>query len=111
MDWRHLCRLSVKEDFIDRSENYILNRLDKPLRFLGVNKDEVFALMAPLFGGLFMGWVLTGFIAGICTLSLLRTVKKRNEGATMVHAMYWYLPTHQKSLKLNVPSHIREYIG
>ncbi len=95
----------------DRSENYILNRLDKPLRFLGVNKDEVFALMVPLFGGLFMGWVITGFLLGAGSLSLLRTLKKRNEGSTLIHGMYWYLPSHEKSLKLPVPSHIREYIG
>lgn len=94
----------------DRSENYLLNHLDKPLRFLGVNKDEVFALLAPLFGGLFMGWIITGFILGISTLSLLRLIKKRNEGATLVHAMYWYLPSHERSLKLPVPSHVREYI-
>lgn len=96
---------------MDRSENYLLNRLDKPLRFLGVNKDEVFALMVPLFGGLFMGWVVTGFVAGFGTLTLLRAIKKRNEGATLVHALYWHLPLHETTMKLPVPSHIREYIG
>ena len=96
---------------MDRDENYLLNRLDKPLRFLGVNKDEVFSLMAPLFGGLFMGWIIGGFLAGICMLSLLRILKKRNEGATLVHALYWHLPLHGKIMKLPVPSHIREYIG
>lgn len=95
----------------DRSENYLLNRLDKPLRFLGVNKDETFALMAPLLGGLFMGWVITGFLLGMGTLSLLRMLKKRNEGSILIHGMYWYLPSHENSLKLPVPSHIREYIG
>ena len=95
----------------DRSENYLLNRLDKPLRFLGVNKDEVLALLGPIFCGLFMGWTLTGFGLGIGTLSLLRTIKKQNEGATLIHALYWYLPAHERSLKLPVPSHIREYIG
>lgn len=95
----------------DRSENYLLNRLDKPLRFLGVNKDEVFALMIPLLGGLFMGWVITGFLLGSGSLSFLRMLKKRNEGSTLIHAMYWHLPSHERSLKLPVPSHIREYIG
>lgn len=95
----------------DRSENYLLNRLDKPLRFLGVNKDEVFALMTPLLGGLFMGWVITGFLLGMGTLSLLRMLKKRNEGSNLIHGMYWYLPSHENSLKLPVPSHVREYIA
>ena len=96
---------------MDKTENALLNRLDKPLRFLGVNKDEVFALMAPLFGGLFMGWIVTGFVAGMATLSLLRMLKKRNEGASLMHALYWHLPVHSKTMKLSVPSHIREYIG
>lgn len=96
---------------MDKTENALLNRLDKPLRFLGVNKDEVFALMAPLFGGLFMGWIVTGFVMGMVTLSLLRMLKKRNEGASLIHALYWHLPVHSKTMKLSVPSHIREYIG
>jgi type IV conjugative transfer system protein TraL len=96
---------------MDKTENALLNRLDKPLRFLGVNKDEVFALMAPLFGGLFMGWIVTGFVIGMATLSLLRMLKKRNEGASLIHALYWHLPVHSKAMKLSVPSHIREYIG
>ena len=95
----------------DRSENYLLNRLDKPLRFLGVNKDEVLSLIAPIFGGLIMGWIITGFLLGISLLSFLRMIKKRNEGSSLLHAMYWYLPSHDQALKLPVPSHIREYIG
>lgn len=95
----------------DRSENYLLNRLDKPLRFLGVNKDEVLSLIMPIFGGLIMGWIITGFLLGIGLLSLLRMIKKRNEGSSLIHAMYWYLPSHDMSLRLPVPSHIREYIG
>ncbi|MBS0272303.1 MAG: type IV conjugative transfer system protein TraL [Proteobacteria bacterium] len=96
---------------MDQGEHTILNRLDKPLRFLGVNKDEALALMVPLLGGLFMGWVLTGFMLGLGTVSFLRTLKKRNEGAMLIHALYWHLPTYKRSLKLPVPSHIREYIG
>jgi type IV conjugative transfer system protein TraL len=96
---------------MDRSENYILNRLDKPLRFLGINKDEALVVILPLFGGLFMGWIVSGFIMGIGALSLLRTIKKQNEGSTLIHALYWYLPTPKRSMKLPVPSYIREMIG
>src|SRR3990167_2542399 len=96
---------------MDFNENYILNRLDKPLLFLGINKDEAFALMIPLLGGLFMGWVLSGFVIGMGTLALLRMIKKQNEGALFIHAVYWHLPTYRKAYKLPVPAHIREYIG
>jgi len=96
---------------MDRSENYILNRLDKPLRFLGINKDEALVVILPLFGGLFMGWIVSGFIVGIGALSLLRTIKKQNEGSALIHALYWYLPTPKRSMKLPVPSYIREMIG
>lgn len=92
-------------------ENMLLNRLDQPLRFLGVHKDEAVALMIPLLGGLFMGWVLCGFCCGMGLLSCLRALKSKNEGSSLVHALYWHLPTPQNLLKLNVPSHVREYIG
>lgn len=96
---------------MDRNENFLLNRLDKPLRFLGINKDEAFVVMLPLFGGLFMGWIIVGFLAGVGALSLLRTIKKQNEGSTLMHALYWHLPLVDQSMKLPVPSHIREMIG
>ena len=96
---------------MDRNENFLLNRLDKPLRFLGINKDEALVVVLPLFGGLFMGWIVSGFIFGIGALSLLRTLKKQNEGSTLTHALYWHLPTSKKAMKLFVPSHVRETIG
>lgn len=96
---------------MDKSENFLLNRLDKPLRFLGINKDEVFVVAIPLFGGLFMGWILSGFLVGIGALSLVRTIKKQNEGSMLIHALYWHLPTPKMSMKLFVPSYIRETLG
>jgi type IV conjugative transfer system protein TraL len=92
-------------------ENFLLNRLDKPLRFLGVHKDEAVALILPILGGLFLGWVLCGFCMGLGLLAGLRALKSKNEGASLAHGLYWHLPTPRKLLKLNVPSHIREYIG
>ncbi|MBY0501653.1 MAG: type IV conjugative transfer system protein TraL [Alphaproteobacteria bacterium] len=96
---------------MDRNENYLLNRLDQPLRFLGVNKDEALAFMGPTVLGFFMGYILTGLSLGILFLSVYRVIKKRNEGATLLHALYWHLPTSRRSFKIYVPSHIREYIG
>ena len=96
---------------LDRSENYILNRLDKPLRFLGINKDEALVVALPLFGGLFMGWIIVGFLMGVGALSGLRALKKQNEGSTLIHGLYWHLPLSRDTLKLPVPSHIREMIG
>ena len=111
MDQHHLRHLCVRRLVMDKNENLLLNRLDKPLRFLGVNKDEALVLVIPLFGGLFMGWIVCGFIAGIGALSLLRTIKQQNAGSTLIHALYWHLPTPKKFMKLPVPSHIREMIG
>lgn len=96
---------------MDFTENYILNRLDQPLRFLGVNKDEAFALLLPILGSLYLGWILSGICLGIGAVVALRALKKRNEGAALIHAIYWYLPVSRKSMKLPVFSHIREYIG
>lgn len=95
---------------MDQNENLLLNRLDQPLRFLGINKDEALVMMVPFVGGVYMGWIITGFMLGIGALSGLRTLKKRNEGSSLVHAIYWHLPTRPKSMKLYVPSYVREYI-
>jgi type IV conjugative transfer system protein TraL len=96
---------------MDHSENLLFNRLDQPLRFLGVNKDEAFVLMGPLLMGFFMGYVLSGVLLGISFLSIYRSLKKRNEESALRTAMYWYLPSSRRSMKLYVPSYIREYIG
>lgn len=96
---------------MDKNENFLLNRLDKPLRFLGINKDEVLVVALPLFGGLFIGWIISGFLMGVGALSLVRTIKKQNEGSALIHALYWHFPTPKKAMKLPVPSYIREIIG
>ncbi|OJW46254.1 MAG: type IV conjugative transfer system protein TraL [Alphaproteobacteria bacterium 41-28] len=96
---------------MDRNENTLLNRLDQPLRFLGINKDEAFTMMGPVVMGFFMGYILSGIVIGIGLLSGFRALKKRNEGAAVIHALYWHMPTTRRSMKLYVPSHIREYIG
>ncbi len=92
-------------------ENYLLNRLDKPLRFLGINKDEAFTFIGPVIIGFYAGWNVTGVVGGLGLLSVYRAFKKKNEGASLLHALYWHLPTSKRTMKLYVPSHIREVIG
>jgi len=111
VDQYHLRYLYVSGSVMNRNENFLLNRLDKPLRFLGINKDEALVLAIPLFGGLFMGWIIFGFIMGTGALSLFRVIKKQNEGSALIHALYWHLPTPRKAMKLPVPSYVRETIG
>ena len=96
---------------MERIENLLFNRLDQPLRFLGVNKDEAFVLMGPILLGFFMGYVFSGVVLGVSFLVFYRSLKKRNEGSTLLHALYWYLPSSRRSMKLYVPSYIREYIA
>lgn len=96
---------------MDRQETLLLNRLDQPLRFLGINKDEAFIFFVPFVGGLYMGWILCGLLFGMVALFALRALKKKNEGSSLLHAMYWHFPTTKRTLKLPVYSHIREYIG
>ena len=93
------------------NETILLNHLDKPLRFLGINKDEVFTFMGPLFVGFSLGYNGTGLLAAISLLALYRSLKKKNEGAHLIHALYWYFPTSRKAMKLYIPSHLREFIG
>lgn len=92
-------------------ENILLNRLDQPLRFLGVNKDEAFTFMGPLLMGFSMGYNGTGAAVGVSLLALYRAFKKRNEGSSLIHALYWHFPTSKKAMKFYVPSYIREFIG
>ena len=96
---------------MDQSEHLLLNHLDKPLRFLGVHKDEALVMMVPFIGGATMGWILSGFLMGVGTLSLLRSLKKKNQGSSLTHTAYWYLPSSQRSMKIYIPSHIREWVG
>ena len=64
-------------------ENTLLNRLDQPLRFLGINKDEAFAFIGPIMAGFCTGYNVTGFLSAVCLLSGYRAFKKHNEGSTL----------------------------
>lgn len=90
---------------------YLLNHLDRPIRLIGIYKDEALALLIPLFIGFFSGWGLSGFIGGVLMVSVLKALKKQNEGVHLIHVFYWYLPTSRKYMKFFLPSYIREYVG
>ena len=92
-------------------ENLLLNRLDKPLRFLGVNKDEAFAFIGPIMVGFYTSYNVTGFLGGALLLGTYRAFKKKNEGSSLLHAIYWHAPSFKRTMALYVPSHVREYIG
>ena len=96
---------------MDKDQGLLLNHLDRPLRLLGVCKDEALALMVPIFVGLFSGYGLLGLVVGIASVSFLKMLKKQNEGAHLVQIIYWHLPTSRKHMQLYIPSYIREYVG
>lgn len=92
-------------------ENFLLNRLDKPLRFLGINKDEALIFIGPLLIGFCTGYNVTGLLSSVSLLAGYRAFKKHNEGSSLTHAFYWHFPTSRQGMGLYIPSHIREYIG
>jgi len=96
---------------MDREQCLLLNHLDKPLRLMGVCKDEAISFIVPIFVGLSSGYTLSGFLSGMCFIATLKALKKQNEGAHLIQVLYWYLPTSKKHMKLYIPSHIREYVG
>lgn len=96
---------------MDKDQTLLLNHLDRPLRLMGVYKDEALSLMIPLFVGFFSGYGLLGFLCGLSFVSLLKMIKKQNKGAHLVQVIYWHLPTSKKHMKIYIPSYIREYVG
>jgi len=96
---------------MEREQSVLLNHLDRPLRLMGVCKDEALSFMGPIFAGFFSGYGLLGFAIGVGSLSLLKLLKKQNEGAHLIQIIYWNLPTSKKQMQLYIPSHIREYVG
>jgi type IV conjugative transfer system protein TraL len=95
----------------DHTRHYLLNYLDRPVRFLFFTIGEFCTLGGPVFLGMFFGWAGTGFLLGVLGYIALRFVKKSLGGGLLKHAIYWYLPTSRKTYKLRIPSHIREFIG
>ncbi len=96
---------------MDRDQHYLLNHLDKPTRFLFLTVDEFLAIAVPLFSGIVVGWGTSGFLGSLAGYSALRILKRRFKGGTIRQAMYWYLPTSRKQMKVYIPSYVREYIS
>ena len=96
---------------MDHDQHYLLNYLDQPSRFLFFTMDEFIALASPLLTGMILGWMITGFIGSLCGYGILKFLKSKFKGGTLRHAMYWYLPTSRKQMKVYIPSYVREYIS
>ncbi|WP_165379549.1 type IV conjugative transfer system protein TraL [Rickettsiales endosymbiont of Peranema trichophorum] len=91
--------------------NVILRYLDSPTRIAFWTTDEMSALFLPISLGCLFKFPMTGLVLSILTYAALRYVKQYIGGGFLRHAFYWYLPGMHKSMRLRIPSHVREYIG
>ena len=87
----------------------ILQHLDDPLRILKWTLDEaLFVLCAP-YVGIMMNAPWVGVSFGILGSVMLKKSKQMFGEGTLIHGMYWYLPT--ASSRTLAPSYAREYVG
>ena len=91
--------------------NVILRSLDAPSRFAFWTSDEAAVLFLPTFFGLFIQMGKIGMMISVILYFLLKITKENLGAGSVRHAIYWYFPTYKKSLKVYVPSYIREFIG
>lgn len=93
-----------------KKDNYLLNNLDEPLRFLLFTIDEALVLFVPLFTGMALGYVLFGVITSIILYQGLKQCKARAIGSNLRQVAYWILPNF-KFFRANIPSYIRDFRG
>jgi type IV conjugative transfer system protein TraL len=90
---------------------YLLNHLDDPMRFLFFTIDEFLAIGVPLFVGICVNEMIWGAIIGLGLYQILKFIKRTFKGASLRQLAYWFLPTNKKTLKILVPSNLREFLG
>lgn len=91
--------------------NVILRYLNNPTRIAFWTIDEMSALFIPVSMGCLFRFPLIGLMISFGSYMLLKYIKQNIGGGFLRHAIYWYLPGMHKSMKVKIPSHIREYIG
>ena len=91
--------------------NVILRYLDNPTRIAFWTVDEIATLFLPVSIGCIFGFPVTGFILSVVLYFSLKHFKQSFGLKALRHGMYWYLPGIHKAMKVQIKSHIREYIG
>lgn len=92
-------------------KNVILRYLDSPTRIAFWTIDEISSLFLPIAFGCIFKFPLIGLILSAFLYLSLKYVKQNIGGGFLRHVIYWYLPGMHNSMKVKIPSHIREYIG
>ena len=94
-----------------RDKYFIPQTLEEPFKFILLTIDELIAFITPiLILGLGFNFLITGFIAGLLLVLLIKKIKGEQGHYYLVNVMYWYLPPIIK-FKVTPPSYIREYLG
>ncbi|CAL7960200.1 conjugal transfer pilus assembly protein TraL [Alphaproteobacteria bacterium] len=91
--------------------NVILRYLDNPTRIAFWTIDEISMLFLPSMLGCIFGFPVSGLFISIVSYVMLKFFKNNMGGGVLKHATYWYLPLLHRSMKIKIPSYIREYIG
>jgi type IV conjugative transfer system protein TraL len=91
--------------------NVILRYLDNPTRIAFWTLDEMGVLFIPIALGCIFSFPILGMMLSVSSYMLLKYIKQNIGGGFLKHVLYWYLPGMHKSMKIKIPSHVREYIG
>jgi type IV conjugative transfer system protein TraL len=88
---------------------YTFKTLDHPSRILFWKLDEFFVMIVPIFLSLALGSLFMAF--GVFLKIPYKKLKKKFSHCSLMHHLYWYLPTKRLShLKRLPPSHQRELV-
>ncbi|MDR0422971.1 MAG: type IV conjugative transfer system protein TraL [Rickettsiales bacterium] len=95
----------------DLSNFIVPKTLDEPEKILFFTYVELAVLMFPLIVGITIGHTIKGVIGGVLFFFCYKKVNPSNDGFSITHLAYWYLPSWLFNLKKIPSSDIRIYIG
>ena len=96
---------------MERTQHYILNYLDEPIRIFFFTILEIVVMLGCFFGCLWMDHFGLGVILAFAGVLGLRKLQDFFKISSFSQLSYWFLPDMERHMRFKIPSHIREFVS
>lgn len=96
---------------MERTQHYILNYLDEPVRIFFFTPLEIVVMVTCFFGGIWTNHFGIGLLLAFSGVVGLRKIQTFFKVSSFAQLTYWFLPDMERHMRFKIPSHVRVFVS